>query len=140
MVKLERIKLLKKFTSTTKTFKTLTVSEASYLAGLIDGEGCFSLSGNVYRMSIVNTHNIIINLCNTYGGCWYYVSRNRPRDKRPWYMWQWNVGMMKHYLPQILPYLQIKSEQAKLMIEALKYSQGTGKEETKKNLKFVEKY
>jgi hypothetical protein len=44
MLKLDRIKLHKKYTSTAKSFKTLTVSEASYLAGLIDGEGCFSLS------------------------------------------------------------------------------------------------
>jgi hypothetical protein len=139
MLKLERIKLLKKHTSTAKSLKeTLTISEASYLAGLIDGEGCFFISNTTYNVSIVNTHNAIVKFCNTYGGRWYYQARSRPRE-RPWYVWEWNIDTMKHYLPQILPYFQIKSEQAKLMIEALKCSHGTGKRKTQQEINIVKK-
>lgn len=111
--------------------KRLTEGEAQYLAGLIDGEGAIFIgtanqAGKQYfnaDVKIAVCHTMIIDLCNRYGGFWSYQTRKREPTKyneprKPIFRWEWNGEMIKRYLPQILPYLLIKQEQAKLLLEA----------------------
>jgi hypothetical protein len=112
--------------------KTLTPIEASYLAGLIDGEGSFFIQKNKrafgfrYQpmMSITNTSTVIIELCNIYGG--NYQAQEHTVNWKTVYRWFFNSKLMHHYLPQIAPYLKIKRKQAEVTLEALSYCKGTG--------------
>ena len=119
--------------STTKELKILTPAESAYLAGLIDGEGAFFIqktrkpNGLFYYMPIVvitNTSDVMIELCNTYGG--NYQAQDQTVMWKKVYRWHLQKPQMLHYLPQILPYLKIKRKQAEVMLEALTCCKGTG--------------
>jgi len=136
---LEPLTLEKKFTSEAKELKKLTIAEASYLAGLIDGDGHIGISKtekrNVYRLiiKVEMTHSEIINLCNVFSGTWHYTPAGKRSHlgKKPYYSWYWNYSMMKHYIPQILPYFRFKRDQAELLLEGLKCVHGSGQARTK---------
>ena len=125
--------------SITTEYKTLSVAEAAYLAGLIDGEGCFFIS-KVHKktqlkefnyhpvMGVVNTCPVMIDLCHTYGG--HYQAQDHTVNWKRVYRWFFTIPMLKHYLPQIYPYFKIKVEQSKVMLEALQHFNGTGIDKT----------
>jgi len=133
--KLSRLKEAVIITSTAESYKTLSQKETLYLAGLIDGDGTIYISRGRPTVSITSIHNYIVTLCTVYGGYFQYVERHRTRDKRPYYQWTWPIEMIKWYLPQILPYLQIKLEQAKILLEAIKLIQQRGTREERRNRK-----
>ena len=103
--------------------KDLTVTEAAYLAGLIDGEGCITIvreKSNHYRcvIQIVLTSSILIDLCNEYGGNWC-LGKSRNLNWKPCYRWFWTLDLQVKYLPLILPYLKIKKEQGQILLACL---------------------
>lgn len=98
----------------------------SYLAGIIDGEGCLTIGAG--RKGNVTNYNSIIMVTSTseklikwlvgnFGGNYYKSNRIVPNSK-PAYIWRF----LKHkeielLLLAILPYLIIKREQAILLLE-----------------------
>lgn len=126
--------MYQKHVSTAKSFTELSQAEAGYLAGLIDGEGSLVISGYQLRLAVGSTHDVIIELCNAYGGSWQYLAKRSSISKKPFYDWVWNNEMMRWYLPQLLPHLKIKLEQVKIMLEALKCCYGSRREKNKQKL------
>jgi hypothetical protein len=98
----------------------------SYLAGIIDGEGCLTIGAG--RKGKVTNYNSIIMVTSTseqlvkwlqhnFGGNYYKSGRIVPRSK-PAFIWRF----LKHkeielLLLAILPYLIIKREQAIILLE-----------------------
>ncbi len=122
---------LKMVKSVAQELKTLTPTEAAYLAGLIDGEGCFFIQKAKHKkfqytpkMAITNTSSVIASLCDEYGGS--YQCQEHTVNWKSVYRWHFSKKLVTHYLPQILPYLKIKSAQATLMLECLSSCKGTG--------------
>jgi len=141
-------------TTATELRKRLTEGEAQYLSALIDGEGgIYITTSNAPKQQYFNPevriavcHPMIIKLCNRYGGFWTYQTRKsrktlKGNPLRPIFRWEWNRTMMKHYLPQILPYLKIKQKQVKLLLEALELGRlrKTGREEHLQKLRQLQK-
>lgn len=102
----------------------------SYLAGLVDGEGCISISKQVnnynnrgradyvqygFRISIANTSLRLMKwLMHTFGGV-YYLKREATVKHSAAYEWRpKGRGNNEELLLGILPYLVIKREQAKV--------------------------
>lgn len=113
-------------------FKTdYTVPQLAYLAGIIDGEGCFYI-GNVKQgeygnglqwhtmLKITNCEeSLIIWLENTFGGAKdsRYRWTSKKKFTRPVYNWQATGEMLDHILPNVLPYLIIKKRHCEVMIQ-----------------------
>lgn len=111
---------------------TLTTAQAAYLAGLIDGEGHITIikskrsggqhKGNHYvwaRMSIGITHPIITEIQADYafGNICRIKTRNpKHKDLISWYI---SANEMRAVLPQLLPYLRVRKQQAELMLKYL---------------------
>lgn len=107
-----------------------TSEQIAYLAGIVDGEGCFYLGqvkqgkyGNglqFHSMLKVTScdESLIIWLENTFGG--HRDSRYRWTSKkkftRPVYNWQATGEMLDYICPTILPYLIIKKPQCEVMM------------------------
>ena len=124
-------------TTATELTERLTNEEAQYLAALLDGEGGMYIREHKkptsrdtleVKVTIGVTHPMIIELCNTYGGVWYYSDRKKRKTKsgkpaKPMYTWEWSHPMIRLYLPQLLPYLRIKREQAEIMLKVVSISE-----------------
>jgi len=133
--------------STATCRKELSIAEAAYLAGLIDGEGGIYISkfkranphGFVYELClrITNTDPSIINLCNKYGGCWQ--GQEQTSRWKIVYRWLFGKDDIRFYVPQLLPYLVIKRKQAEIILEALKCCKGSGFPQDKEKLSFLRK-
>ena len=98
---------------------------ASYLAGLIDGEGCLEIlkrkkeacvGGYYYvaRLRISSVDKEIIEwLKNSFGGFIYYrKGKGNERDS-----WTWTIQFMKakRIIDAVYPYLRIKKRQAEIL-------------------------
>ncbi len=122
-------------------FKTShEVWQLAYLAGIIDGEGCFYIgyvkqgkygSGYKWHTFIKVTscdESLIVWLENTFGGA--KDSRYRWTSKkaftRPVYNWSCAGPMLDYILPLIEPYLIIKSKQCNAMKRYRLTCQGRG--------------
>ena len=138
--KLERLELERKHTSEATELKTLTNAEASYLAGLIDGDGYIALTNSytpIIRIGIAHTN--ITNLCNQYGSHWIQNLREDSRHKKAMYYWGWNITLIEHYLHKLIPHFRIKKDQAKLLLEALTYCHKWKTKKEKERLKEIKK-
>ena len=98
-------------------------TELSYLAGLIDGEGCFLIrrvgTSLQARVTIANTAKSVMDwLKNTFGGCWWETQRPEENHKNL-FTWEMSGKLIQKLLPQIFPYLIIKQEPAKIILEFL---------------------
>jgi hypothetical protein len=104
--------------------------QLAYLAGLVDGEGCFYIGhvkqgkyGNGLQwhsvLKIVSCdEEFIVWLENTFGGSKdsRYRWTSKKKFTRPIYNWQATGPMMDYLLPLIKPYLIIKKKQCDVMI------------------------
>jgi hypothetical protein len=98
----------------------------SYLAGIIDGEGCLTIGagnkGNVtnYNSIIMVTstsEKLVKWLQHNFGGNYYQSGREVPNCK-PAFIWRFlKKAEIEKLLLAILPYLIIKREQAILLLE-----------------------
>lgn len=110
--------------------KTLSVAEAAYLAGIIDGEGTITVSrkkdhngmrgGYAYRpyVAVANTNILVLEWCRRVTGIGRVGvsgSRHGPRQKQGyrWQLWSQKAGQL---LRAIRPYLVIKIKQADILI------------------------
>ena len=103
----------------------------SYLAGIIDGEGCISISDT--RKNTYTKFDVNFNVTNTslplmkwliehFGGVYYTKGYNGQSSHKPhWrtsYNWRPKGRRNREILLLgVLPYLVIKKEQAKLLLE-----------------------
>jgi hypothetical protein len=106
---------------------------AAYLAGFVDGEGYISLKRDFHNyrgekviyftavLKVANTNKEIIEWCKASFGGWIYkrIWKNGENHKDA-YCWQLTGSNLEPFLKKILPYLKIKKEQAKLVLEKIK--------------------
>lgn len=105
--------------------KSLSVPEAAYLAGFIDGEGSIMLVqrshglGGHLRLSITNTDKEVLDWVVEVAGV---GAVNRHRDEgetnRATWLYRANGDAAASIIEQIRPYLRVKSAQADLGLEA----------------------
>ena len=96
----------------------------AYMAGILDGEGHFSMyfherfNRHHVTVGVMNTSRDLIDwLVNNFGG---YVYEHKPKSHKPHWKpcWEWRMKVQEipGRLPPILPYLVIKRRQAELAI------------------------
>lgn len=99
-----------------------TTAELSYMAGIIDGEGCFCIQRpggktHTLRMFVMNTSKQLIDyLYKTYGGFQY----SRKKENSTWkirHEWFVDRYVIDELIPLLLPYLIVKKEHAQIAIE-----------------------
>jgi len=93
-----------------------------YTAGLIDADGCITTSHNFnFRVCLSNTDRIIIDwLKLTFGG--NVNNQFLPKNPKHNIAWKWLVCSkldVLNFLNMIHPYLKMKKEQAKIVIDFL---------------------
>jgi hypothetical protein len=101
----------------------------AYVAGIVDGEGCIDLHVNgkrkcgknnyAIRLTVGNTNQWVIEMLHMqFGG---HVSIGRKKDTNPLHskVYVWEVSSLKAYkvLNLVIPFLQIKKQQALLAIQ-----------------------
>jgi hypothetical protein len=110
-----------------KQANQLTSTEAAYVAGFVDGEGCISagcrrncIEGGI---SVGSTNrDVLLYLRSVTGvGCVGSIGRKRKKNHRPVYTWDVSVASVKSLLIQLIPFLQVKRRQAELMIELFSF-------------------
>lgn len=110
---------------------SLSLSMASYLAGLIDGEGCLSLtkmqSNTRDRRGFHYAARLAINMTGTFlEGLYERIpighhiqcgkrSSSRKPNWKPISSWYWGAKHLRILLPQIYPYLILKKPQGALL-------------------------
>jgi hypothetical protein len=123
----------------------LTESEAAYVAGIVDGEGCIYVNAKKTKWGFCS-YDMSFRLCltdkptiywllNTVGvGNVYKRARKAPHRNA----WSWEMGAsgMRWLLPQIQPFSQLKRRQIKWMLELLelksRYTFNTGNKKGRK--------
>lgn len=100
-------------------------TQAAYIAGIMDGEGCFLIEkfatfkspiGFQYRSSVqvtmceYDTIKWIADLTDR------HIQRKTLKSGRTAYCVVWRNGLAVKFIQQILPYLQGKREQAEILI------------------------
>jgi len=123
-----------------------------YIAGLFDGEGCLDIqiSKQNYitprvRMAMAEPGKEVLEmLANTYGGNIY--KRNRSSSNSDWmdaYSWEMN-GYKRccYFLRQIVKHLEIKREQARLILWCETHLKGMnyGRHEDHNSLSHIRKF
>lgn len=111
--------------------KDYTVAQLAYLAGIIDGEGCFVIGCYAFSkktgvphfhttIQITSTDKVLIEwLVDNFGGkLSTYTSKQMASNcRRVPYRWVIFSDRVKHLSESILPYLIIKKDQAQIMIK-----------------------
>lgn len=91
----------------------------SYLAGIIDGEGCISITGRqLYsvQIQVVNTSKRLIEyLHNNFGGS-FHLRKRRTLKHRPLYSWLVSASAARRILKKCYPYLIVKKSMLKLFL------------------------
>ena len=115
----------------TKFITQHSVAQLAYLAGLVDGEGCFYVGkvkqgryGNGWQfhtcLTICSCDEIIIVwLENTFGGVREsrYRWTSQKTNYRPVFNWRAQGPMLDYLCPLIYPYLIIKRKQCEVMLQ-----------------------
>jgi len=103
--------------------KKISNTDKAYIAGIMDGEGCFNMIKNPKRNSIHSARIMVVNtemsmlsfLKDRYGG--FVIESKSKMQKRYRWMWVLSNSNIDKFLHDILPYLVVKKEQAKIMIK-----------------------
>jgi hypothetical protein len=97
-------------------------TERAYLAGIIDGEGCISLTGRVHGkyitpiVQITNTNkDLIFWLQRRFGGS-LYVQNGALRGRKTAYKLVACAKKAQAIVREAFPYLRIKREHAKIIL------------------------
>lgn len=99
----------------------LTVAEAAYLAGIIDGEGTISFrAGRSVRVSVANTDEDLMAWLQKIGGSRHLHTSPAHPNRRT--CWRWWIGHRADVLPVLRfaePYMIVKRDLAKRAIAIL---------------------
>ena len=99
----------------------------AYVAGIIDGEGCFGM----YYSKRLDRHMLTVDIYNSCLELLQWLSENFPGDHReikapskkihinwkPQHIWRSNNNQTLEFLRQILPFLIVKKKQCELAIK-----------------------
>ena len=100
---------------------TWTETELAYLAGIVDGEGCISISTSRKhegcRLEVVNTDPRLIEWIHERFGGTIRLRDDRPAHQKSIWYWFAGVQTAADILLALLPYLVIKRAQATLLLE-----------------------
>jgi hypothetical protein len=105
----------------------LTKIERSYMAGIMDGEGSFTVSYNVRFRAFIHD----IGFCqvqkllpkqfqDAFGGSLRRIDRKGKKFKNHRPIWRWRIyghKNSKRFLKTVIPYLRLKKHQAILCLE-----------------------
>ena len=126
-------KILKKygviFSVPQPALSKMTENEKAYIAGLLDGEGCISISKSkpskgcvspsyLDRVHITNTDKRMIDFLIKTTGIGFVTEtqpKNRKHKKR--YDWVLSKGAYIEFLNEISPFLIIKKEQSEMLLK-----------------------
>lgn len=123
--------MIKTVTTNLVSPKIMSVAEAAYMAGFVDGEGTITLiratrkvarAGFRYQpeLSIANTCRMVlervVEMCGNGRIC--VTSAPHPTHKLG-YKIRFTPNQIRHILPQLRPYLVIKRQQADSLLEFL---------------------
>jgi|ERR1041384_3262276 hypothetical protein len=112
--------------------KRLEPTEAAYVAGFVDGEGCLTIgraarkenrSGFMYHalFTIGNTNldglRAIVAMCGN--GKVQLSDKRKALGHKPMYRIVFSHGQIRHLLPQLRPYMNLKGRQADLLLAFL---------------------
>jgi hypothetical protein len=112
--------------------KVMTATEAAYVAGFVDGEGTISVikakrRGNRagYRLQpyfvIPNTNTEVLDAIIAMCGNGRLLQQTNPLlpTHKTLYSIRFSPNQIRHLLPQLMPYLIVKSKQAAYLMEFL---------------------
>ena len=100
----------------TSKVKTMTITDAAYLAGLIDGEGSILISSkrqmrNTWRLQISNNDFGLLEWCKEITGCGSIIRKKHDNPKWAdagyWACYSWNA---RKIIKQLMPYLKIANK------------------------------
>lgn len=119
--------------------RAATEAERAWMAGFMDGEGCFTITKQIRKGRPSPAYRVQVNVSNTdvrglqlfiecYGGTFYEVQESRG-DRRglKWadaYVWHCCDGVLERFINDLRPYLRMKGEQADLVMEFHKNKDG----------------
>ena len=96
----------------------------SYMAGIIDGEGCIAINGSERKQQLVitvaNSSELLIQWITLHFGGHVGIDYRENEKHRNSYWWRLYGHATEPFLKSILPYLIIKKPQAELVLEFLK--------------------
>lgn len=110
--------------------KFITDAEAGYSAGVVDGEGTLSMTKREYSANWSPNYAVIVEVTNTKREMCDWLkettgigtvspkTHTNKRHKRT-YVWKLDRHEMAAFLNRILPFLVIKEDQARLLLEML---------------------
>jgi hypothetical protein len=107
----------------------LTKENAAYLAGFIDGEGCIGALRRTYRRTQSRRVVLHLTISSTNLDVLQWIARTTglgratkhwPRNEKAsvFYMWQVTNSAAASVARQLLPFLQIKTPQAELLVSS----------------------
>ena len=116
----------------------------SYISGVVDSEGCICISKshaeNRLRynisLSIAMNDQAALTLMQKYFGGNITIGNGKRKDghiRHDCYVLRYSTQKTKEILTKILPYLQVKTQQAKIALEFIKVRQSFNKMRQKNN-------
>ncbi len=114
------------------SYTTLTVAQAAYIAGIVDGEGHLGARKQTIGiktyvgplLQVTQAKPEIINWLVDVLGCDGAVVEHRTRGHLNFRAW---ATMLRWLLPQIQPYLVLKTKQAELVLELAELTKPHGR-------------
>lgn len=123
-------------------------TELAYLAGIIDGEGCFTIEicpptsyrkGTLFtcRLTITNTDERLLKwLSEKVGG--KIFKRKLINGRKQCYSWRIYASVIDQIIPCVIPYLITKKDEAKVIMKFRKSFTGRSTKNTKQICEFRE--
>ena len=110
----------------TRAMQSVPATEAAYIAGILDGEGCFTFTRSKLktgwnytpRVHVTNTKLVLLEwLVEKTGlGNIHPLRRKNPKYAPTW-VWFVTVGGVRQLVPVVMPYLVLKIRQAEILLE-----------------------
>lgn len=100
----------------------LSERDLAYLAGLVDGEGCFSLKRHLRPKRDHFSFELAVGMCSPevekvaehYGFGTVYYRQPQHEGWKGTCVWKMSGGILRSLLPRLLPLLRFKREQAEI--------------------------
>ncbi|XWK89872.1 MAG: hypothetical protein U7127_07325 [Phormidium sp.] len=110
-----------------KQCNNLSVADAAYIAGLIDGDGCLTASVGKSRNSVVVNYKLIVSMCDELTIKWLQeitsvgtITRTSRINQPKWkdlHRFECSGQQLNSMLEEVIPYLKLKKPQSLLLQE-----------------------